>query len=302
MNMRNIPRRKGGLFKQLNTRMRQEWPDAKWILEPYHLYSATALDEWIYQIKDRADKNDLTPTCYFRKGQALTLLTMLMSLIQGVNITKDRVGISQPSSVGEAANRLYAAKAGINGAWYNWFGRFGGTGDMPGFNSITEVYPRLKLIRLIPNWDNLNNIPLANRSWDGSVYQSKTSSDSLQSYISSDVMYSHHWKTGKIFAVFNTTNTTQGKIKLNAGETITSLQKTDGYFIEAGDAASDLTVTDTSNGKEITLNSTVAIPMDSTNGQVKGIGYILTVASAVGHFRAIHHQRAEFDRHDRNRV
>ena len=95
-------------------------------------------------------------------------------------------------------------------------------------------------------------------------------------------MYSRHWKNGKIFAVFNTTNTIQGKIKLRAGETITSLQKTDGYFIEAGDATSDLTVTDASNGKEITLNSTVAIPTDSTNGQVKGIGYIVAITSAAG--------------------
>ncbi|OGR49914.1 MAG: hypothetical protein A2X40_11425 [Elusimicrobia bacterium GWC2_65_9] len=152
---------------------------------------------------------------------------------------------------------------------------------MPGFTSITAVYPRLKLIRVIPNWDNLNNIPLVNRSWDGSVYQS-AKDGKLQSYINSDVMYSRHWKNGKIFAVFNTTNTINGKIKLNSGETVTSIQKTDGYFIETGDASSELTVTDTSSGKEITLNSTVTIPIDSTNGQVKGIGYILTVASATG--------------------
>ena len=159
---------------------------------------------------------------------------------------------------------------------YNWFGWFNNAGDTPYFTSITEVYPRLKLIRLIPNWDNLNNIPLANRSWDGSIYQSKNSSGNLQSYISSDLMYSRHWKTGKLFAVFNTTG---GKIKLNPGETITSIQSTDGYFIEAGDASADLIVTANSTGAEITLSSSVAIPVDSTNGQVKGVGYILTISS-----------------------
>lgn len=42
---------RAAFFKQLNARMRQEFPDTKWILEPYHLYSETATDEWIYQIK-----------------------------------------------------------------------------------------------------------------------------------------------------------------------------------------------------------------------------------------------------------
>ena len=113
----------------------------------------------------------------------------------GVGITKDMVGTSQQAKVGEYENRLYAAKAGISGAWYRWFGHFGGeAAGSKNFQSITEVYPRLKLIRLIPNWDNLNNITLVNRNWDGSVYQS-TKDGQLQSYISSDVMYSRHWKT-----------------------------------------------------------------------------------------------------------
>ena len=270
-------------YKKLNSRMRQEFPNAKWILEPYRLYSTAGPynEDWVYSIKDRADKNELIPDMLFQESSGAEFVDNVNIFNSGVNISKDMVGSSQPNSVGEDKNRLYAGKAGINGAWYNWFGRFGGTGDMPGFTSITAVYPRLKLIRVIPNWDNLNNIPLVNRSWDGSVYQS-AKDGKLQSYINSDVMYSRHWKNGKIFAVFNTTNTINGKIKLNSGETVTSIQKTDGYFIETGDASSELTVTDTSSGKEITLNSTVTIPIDSTNGQVKGIGYILTVASATG--------------------
>ena len=91
-------------------------------------------------------------------------------------------------------------------------------------------------------------------------------------------MYSRQPKTGKLFAVFNTTS---GKIKLNPGEVVASIQKTDGFFIEAGDASADLTVTANSTGAGITLNSSVAIPIDTTNSQVKGLGYIFTVSTDI---------------------
>ena len=263
-------------YKQLNARVKQIWPDAKWILEPYRLYSAASADEWIYAIKDRADKNELTPDMLFQESSSTNFVDDNTIFNSGVTITRDSVGISQPNSVGEAANRLYAAKAGINGAWYNWLARFGGTGDMPAFNNIALVYPRLKLIRAIPNWDNLNNISLVNRSWDGSIYQS-IKDGNLQSYISSDLMYSRHPETGKLFVVFNTAN---GKIKLNPGETVASIQKIDDYFMETTSAAADFTVISNPEGSEIILKSTVAIPSDSANGQVKGAGYILTITTS----------------------
>jgi hypothetical protein len=130
---------------------------------------------------------------------------------------------------------------------------------MPSFNGITAVYPRLKLIRCIPNWDNLNNIPLSNRSWDGSVYQS------ANSYISSNIMYTRHWKNPKkIFVVFNTHNE---PLYLKQGETISSIQSVDGYFVENGNATSDFTV----SLPAITLNPAVAIPNDM------GKGYVITL-------------------------
>src|SRR5574337_1642492 len=164
---------------------------------------------------------------------------------------------------------LFAAKAGINGAWSNWFGRWGGALNMPDFTYITEVYPRLKLDRCIPNWDNLNNVSLTDRSWNGSVYQS------TKSYASSDVMYSRHPKTGKIFAVFITHN---GVIRLNAGETVASVYRTNGYFIESTDGSADVSIV----GNEIRLRNSVTIPVDASNGQVEGIGYIITVSSSGG--------------------
>ncbi|NUO09642.1 MAG: hypothetical protein HUU08_13355, partial [Candidatus Brocadia sp.] len=257
-------------YKQLNARLRQEFPGAKWIIEPALLYSDSAPNEWIYSVKNRPDKDELTAD-FITQEEGLNGNTAFVDdtniFNSGMNITKSMVGSSQSNEVDEYGNRLIAAKAGINGAWYNWFGRWGGFRSMPNFKYITEVYPRLKLIRCIPNWDNLNNVSLNDRSWDGSVYRS------TMSYIDSDVMYSRHPKTGKLFAVFNTTN---GVIKLNAGETVISVQNTDGYFIESGNASADFNIT----GNEIRLKNSVPIAVDSSNGQIKGKGYIFTLSSS----------------------
>ena len=166
---------------------------------------------------------------------------------------------------------MYAAKAAISGAWYNWFGIWGNRGTMPNFSSLSAVYPRLKLIRAVPNWDNLNNVPLESRNWDGNAYRS-TKDGKPQSYISSDVMYSRHWKTGKLFAVFNTVN---GSIALGENETVTDVQSVDGYFIEAGDASADFEIT----GNKIEIKDGVTIDKDSSGNSI-GKGYIFTVTTS----------------------
>ncbi|WP_419470356.1 LamG-like jellyroll fold domain-containing protein [Candidatus Kuenenia sp.] len=244
-------------YKKLRARISQEFTHPKWIVQPTLLYSEADNDEWIYQIKVRADKDELTPDMLSQKSpQNTNYVDDANNFNAGVDITKDKVGNSQTSEADEYKNRLFAAKAGINGAWYNWFGRYGGTGDMSGFKSIAEVSSQLKLIRCIPNWDNLNNVPLSERSWDGNVYQS------TNSYAGSDVMYSRQPKTGKFFAVFLTLS---GAVTLNAGETATSVQRTDGYFIESGDGSADVSII----GNEISLKSKDNI----------GKGYIFTVSA-----------------------
>src|SRR3990167_5355960 len=261
-------------LKQLNTSMRQDFPNAKWIITPWRIYNATGYGnnaEWVYQISGRSDKDQLTPDMISQEEPSTLFADDNNIYNSGMNITKDMVGISQVSQSAEYENRLYNAKAAINGGWSNWFGLFGQGKNTPYFNTITDVYPRLKLVRCIPNWDNLNNVPVGDgisRTWDGSVYQS------TKSYISSDVMYSRHPKTGKLFAVFNTTN---GVIKLNTGESVTSVKRTDGYFIETTDGSADVTI----SGNEIRLKSSVTIDVDSSNGQVKGKGYIFTLSSTV---------------------
>ncbi len=264
-------------YKQLNTALKQEWPDAKWIIEPYFLYSSYwDMHDWVNQIKDRADKDELTPDLIVQESAGTQFVDDNNIYNSGVNVTSGAVGSTQAFKVEEDNNRLYAAKAGVNGSWYNWFGILGNRGTMPNFTSITDVYPRLKLIRCIPNWDNLNGIATASRSWNNSttdpIYNSYDSDNNQQSYIDGNVMYSRHPKTGKLFAVFLTTN---GVVNLKAGETVVSMQRTDGYFVESGDASANFDIT----GAEIRLKSSVSIDVSSANGQVKGNGYIFTVSS-----------------------
>ncbi|MFO0793481.1 MAG: hypothetical protein U0586_05395, partial [Candidatus Brocadiaceae bacterium] len=259
-------------YKQLNTIMRQKFPDAKWLMEPSRIYDSSGVvsgDEWVYSIKNRADKNELTPDFISQEGAVTDFVDNSDNFNSGLNITKDMVGCSQNSAVEEDVNRQIAVKAGMNGAWYNWFGRFGGSKTMPDFQGISDVYPRLKLVRCIPNWDNLNKVPLTDRSWDGNVYQSPLS------YISRDVMYSRHPKTGKLFAVFLTTN---GIVKLNSWESVTSVRCTDGYFVETVDASADFNIID----NEVRLKSDVNIATDPENGQIKGNGYIFTLSAKSG--------------------
>ena len=232
----------------------------------------------------------------------------------GLSITRDMVGISQSHNGSEYETRLEAAKAGINGSWSGVYGVWmQSANDVPDFKTVTSVYPRLKLIMAIANWDNMNNIPLgiSNRncsecskvsvSGDGTkmidtanhdllTYDSYDASGYQQSHIDKNVMYSRHpggvvnpANKGKLFVVFITHS---GVIKLKPGETVTAVSRANGYFEEdLIDASGDVTISDGTNGKEIRLNNSITIPVDdrgtavTTDDQVKGAGYIFTLAS-----------------------
>ena len=247
-------------MKTLISTMKATYPNAKFIGDPYDLYKVLpALNpaEYLWQIKDRADIAQLMPDMLLQERANTDFAdSALPYTIPG--FTKDISGIRQNSQVNEPENRLYAAKAAIQGSWYHFVRRLGGSGNMPNWMAITEIPASHKMIRIVPNWDNVNTIPLLSRSWNGSVYQS------TNSYISSDIIYSRHWQTGKLFAVFLTTN---GVINLNANEIVTSVQRTNGLFVESGDGSADVTI----SGTTIRINS----------GTNTNKGYIFIIATQV---------------------
>jgi len=247
-------------YKKLRERMKEAFDHPKWIIQSTLLYNEVDNSEWIYQIKDRTDKNELTPDMLFQKSPLNTDYVDDINIFNsGIVITKNMVGISQSSENDLYKNLLFTAKSGINGAWYNWFGCINNADTKQNFDSILDIYPRLKLIKCLPNWDNLNNVSLNDRSWDGDVYQSTTS------YASSNVVYSRHPETAKIFAVFLSKD---GVIKLNAGEKVTSIRCVDDYFAESDDSSKDVDII----GNEINLKSP-----DNINK-----GYVFTVSSKNG--------------------
>jgi hypothetical protein len=143
------------------------------------------------------------------------------------------VGSTTPDRFGEAENRLYAASAAINGAWFSWYGRFGGTGDMPAFKSIAEVPFRLKLIRVLANWENLNQTPLAKRSWDGTTYQSPTA------FAGPEAIAVVQPATAKLFVVFLTE---KGEIELPKGKKWGMIYQADSLFREQGKAGREVEI------------------------------------------------------------
>ena len=281
-------------FKQLMRETKKIYPNAKWIIDPARIYSTTGYDEWVNGISQRQDKADLIPdlvmseaadTNFVDDPKNFDYYTSSGVKIGPTGIAKNMVGNNQRSEVKEDKNRLIAAKAGSNGAWYNWFLNLA-LGNMPlNFtDSVANVYPRLKLIKCIPNWDNLNSIPVddAHRAWNKSttdpVYDSYDAAGYQQSHIDKDVMYSRHWKTGKLFAVFTSTS---GVVKLKPGETLVSIRSANGYFEEnLIDAGGDVSTAAAGDHLEIKLKSTFDIAVDTANSQIKGVGYILTLSSA----------------------
>jgi hypothetical protein len=155
-------------------------------------------------------------------------------------ISKDHTGSTTPDNHDLASNKLIAGKAGVNGAWFSWYGRFSGSGDRVPMKNIYEVPNWLQLIRVVPNWDNLNGIQLSNRKWNGSAYTS------TNSRIDDNIIYSRQPKTNKLFVVFLNG---KGEVRLNPGEKIVSISRVDDYFCEAGDGSKDVKI----NGSKVIL-------------------------------------------------
>ena len=219
---------RAAFYIQLFNKSRKAFPGARFMMEPWIVW-----DSWFAVIKDRPDAKEITPDLVLQEKEGTDFVTDERIFKTGL-ITKQFVGSTTPNRFGEKDNREIAAAAAMNGGWFSWFGRFGGTGDMPGFRNVYNLPPRLQLVRRVANWDNLNAVPLTSRSWDGSVYKSPLS------YMDSNIIYSTHPNTGKIFAVWLTR---VGVVPLPEKSKFLSVFRTDSLFIESTDGKSDIQVT-----------------------------------------------------------
>ena len=219
-------------YKALFAAVKAKYPNFRNVMEPYLIW-----DNWIDKIKNRSDAKLLMPDMLAQENAEVTFLDdsrIFTSYGTSSLIDKEHVGSTAPANFTEQANRLNAAKLAINKSWFNWFGRLGGTGDMPLYKSLRDVPARLKLIRALPNWENLNNTPITSRTWNGVVYKSPNAyaSDSAISVIQPN--------TGKQFIVFLKSS---GVVDLPVGKLAKSISLTDGLFREATDAKADFIIT-----------------------------------------------------------
>jgi hypothetical protein len=216
---------RAAFYRQLFARIRREYPRSKLIMEPYKPY-----EDWIQKVEKRPDRQELMPDMLEQESYGTQFVDDPRIFASGL-ITPDRMSSATPDHEGEYENRLMAARAALKGAWFNWSGRFGGTGNMPPYQDIIEVPARLQLIRVLPNWDNLVQVPLKSRRWDGRTYQSPNSQ------ADGDVIASRHPETRKLFVVFLNS---KGRVRLRPGEKIQSVQRVDKTFCESGDGAADV--------------------------------------------------------------
>jgi hypothetical protein len=237
---------KARYYLTLKDALKKEYPDRRlnFIFEPYNFY-----DSWFKGI-GTLDHNDqlkliedamITEECGRTKWATGTEFVDDQRVFDSGLITRNHTGSTTPDNHDLASNKMIAGKAGINDSWFGWYGRFSGSGDRVPMKNIYEVPNWLQLIRVVPNWDNLNNIPLSKRSWDGLAYTS------TNSRIDDNIIYSRQPKTQKLFVVFLNG---KGELNLNPGEKIVSISRVDSYFCEAGDGSRDLKV----RGRKVRLS------------------------------------------------
>jgi hypothetical protein len=233
-------------YKTLLKKTKEKYPEAKFIMEPYRIY-----ENWIQHVSGREDVKELMPHILLQESSGLQFAADERIFESGL-IDRSYIGSSTPNVFDEDKNRELAGTAAMNGSLFCWYGRFGGTGNMPDYKSISEVPARLQLVRIISQWENIHNTPLSDRKWENGIYSSPTA------YISKDLIYAIQPHTGKIFVVFNTL---EGRAFLKGYNPDMKIYRTNNMFIEQEETNADIEI----------INNEILLK----NSAATGIGYII---------------------------
>jgi hypothetical protein len=174
-------------YKKLFSETAKYRPGFSVYLEPYNMWSS-----YVRDVVNRPDAQQLRPTIMCSESAKIDFLTdpRILSYMPATDLCSDT-----PDSSTHVKNLDLAGQLAVKGAWFNWYGRIGGTGDFAPLNSMREVPARLKMIRVLPAWDNLNGVPLNLRSFNSRIYES------TESYADLNLIYSRNPKNSKIYAV-----------------------------------------------------------------------------------------------------
>ncbi|MDO5570538.1 MAG: hypothetical protein Q4F97_03620 [Bacteroidales bacterium] len=214
-------------YKTLYKRVKDLYPNAKFMVEPWHIYN-----DWIEDMQKRNDAKELMPDLVLQEGPWTDFVTDNKNFSSGL-VDYNNIGCTTPNVYSEEKNREIAAMAAVHGAIFGWFGRFGGTGEMPAYKNVFDVPAWLLLVRAICGWENKNKTPLNKRKWVDGIYSSPTA------YISDDVIYAKQPNTDRIFVVFNKSNSKAPFYLFKKGMKVFS---SDNMLIENGVSTDDVLI------------------------------------------------------------
>jgi hypothetical protein len=218
---------KAAFYKKLFSETKKQYPNMKIYMDPYLPWFS-----YMGEIASRSDVAQLKPDILCEEYGTLEFVTDSRLFASGL-MTKDKVCSSTTYVFDHKGNLEIAGNAGINGAWFLWFGKFGGTGNFPNYDSIRQIPDRLKLIRAMPGWDNVNGVALKDRKWDAS----KLEYSSNLSFANMNIIYSTHPKNKKIYLVI--LNRSAG-VNLK-GKVVDTIYSVDELFSPKANASGDFT-------------------------------------------------------------
>ena len=161
-------------YRHLFERARAELnKDAKFIVEPSGPY-----DQWVkffefppYSEMRPEERKKYEADLVAVESASTDFVTDRRLFAKGT-VKPSQMCSSTPNAFEEPVSREIAGLAAANGAWTAFFGMPEGNGHTPGFRSISQMPARLKLVKAIPVWENILNVPLEKRKWDGKTYES----------------------------------------------------------------------------------------------------------------------------------
>lgn len=222
-------------YKTMFAKVREVYPHAKFVFEPWGIY-----DVW-NRIRLRDDLKEFAPDLYLTEGPDLSYLTGEMTQeIASLWLGLDKMGSTSPDVIDVDENREMLGQIAVKGSWFCNYGHWARImlttgGEERPWPTIPSIPDWFKLMRQVANWDNLSEVPLSDRQWDGVAYES------TNSCATPDVIYSRQPRTGKIFAVFMSGD---GVVRLRPGEEVVSVSRVDGYFVESEDGMADVAIAD----------------------------------------------------------
>lgn len=178
---------KAEMYKQLFQATRQIYPNMKVYLEPYNIWN-----DYLRGISNRSDKQELLPDYLCSESARIDFVNdpKVLAIMPANKMCSDT-----PDTSDHLENVKIAGTLAVKGAWFTWFGRMGGSGTFQLVTSIRLLPDRLKLLRQLPNWDNLNGVPLNHRVYINNTYKSTLS------YADNNILYSLNPKNHLLYVV-----------------------------------------------------------------------------------------------------